>query len=84
MVILLALTISANDELAPDDEEDEVDVLAPPRLPVPVPEELPAEDPDEDEVPLVADVAELLVEPADTVSPGERLASEAIVPLTGA
>jgi hypothetical protein len=89
IVIVPVLTISVNGELVlPDDEEDEVEVPEPPRLPVVVPEELPVEDPDEDEVPLdpldVADVEALPVEPADTASPGERAASDTIVPLIGA
>ena len=86
IVSLPLLTISANDELVvPGDEEDEVEALEPPTLPAEVPEEPPAEDPDEDDVPLkVAAVDALPVDPADTVSPGERLASDAIVPLVGA
>ena len=87
IVIVLVLTISANGELAlPDDAEDDVEVPEPPTLPV-VPEELPAEDPDEVEVPLDpldVVVAASPVDPADTVSPGERPASDTIVPLTGA
>jgi hypothetical protein len=80
------LTISANGELAVADDEDEVELPEPPRLPVAVPEEPPAEDP-EDDVPLpldVEDVDALPVEPADTASPGESPASDAIVPLLGA
>jgi len=81
MVILLVLAIPANAELVlPDDEEVEVEVLEPPRLPAAVPED----DPDEDVVAFELDVDALPVEPADTVSPGERLASETIVPLVGA
>jgi multidrug efflux pump subunit AcrA (membrane-fusion protein) len=83
---VLVLTISANGELAlPDADVDEVEVLDPPRLPVVVPEEPPAEDPVEDELPLeVPDIDALPVEPADTASPGERPASDTIVPLIGA
>ncbi len=84
-------TISANGELEPPDEppepppeDEDEDPLAPPRLPavalapeLPVPplEELP-----EDEV--LPDALEF--DPAETVSPGERFASETIVPLAGA
>jgi hypothetical protein len=71
------LTISANPELEPLEEDPE-----PPRLPAvadplaPLPEELE----DEDEL-----LEEPLEEPPDdTVSPGVRLDSDAIVPLVGA
>jgi hypothetical protein len=86
IVIVPVLTICANGELAlPDDDEDELEVLEPPRLPAAVPEAPPPEDPDEDEVPLdVPDANALPLEPADTVSPGERLANDTIVPLIGA
>ncbi len=72
-------TISANAELDPElPEEPEL-----PRLPAvvpaaePLPDELFAEEdpPDEEELP---------DPPPDTASPGVRLDSEAIVPLTGA
>ncbi len=71
------LTISANPELELLDDED------PPRLPAvslrrwrtPLPDELE----EEDEL-----LEELPDEPADTLSPGVRLDSEAIVPLVGA
>jgi hypothetical protein len=78
------LTISANDELVLAEAEDDVELLEPPRLPAVVPDEPPVEDPDDVVAlePLVPDV--LPVEPADTLSPGERVASEEIVPLTGA
>jgi len=73
------LTISANPELEPLEEDDP----EPPRLPAvaapPDPEPLPEPD-DDEELP-----EELLEEPPpDTVSPGVRLESEAIVPLVGA
>jgi hypothetical protein len=90
IVIVRVLTISANGELvlAPDDEEDDVELLEPPTLPAVVPVEPPVEEPVEDEVPVdaleVPDVEALPVEPADTVSPGDRLASDTIVPLIGA
>lgn len=77
-------TISANGELELLDEDD--DELEPPRLPAdaeppaapPVP--VPEEELDEELELLLA----LPVEPADTASPGERLASDTIVPLVGA
>jgi hypothetical protein len=78
------LTISANGELElllPVVDDDE---LEPPRLPavvVPVP---PAAPLDGDPLPAVLDVDALDVDPADTESPGERLASVTIVPLIGA
>lgn len=70
------MTISANAELEPDDDE-----LEPPRLPA-----LALADPE----PLAAelDVDEpfdaLVVEPPDTLSPGVALDSDTIVPLVGA
>jgi hypothetical protein len=81
----LVLTISANAELEPLDEPlDDEDPLEPPRLPaVALPPAVALallEDvPDDEPLPDAVDV-----EPADTVSPGERLASETIVPLVGA
>lgn len=83
------LTISANGELElPEVEEDELpeaelpelddEVPELPRLPAVVPEEPLEEEPD-DEEPLEA----LDVDPAETASPGERLATETIVPLIG-
>jgi hypothetical protein len=72
------LTISANPELEPLDEEPE-----PPRLPA-------VEDPLAPEPLLELDDDDELLEdpldepPADTVSPGLRLESDAIVPLVGA
>jgi hypothetical protein len=81
----LVLTISANAELEPLDEPlDDEDPLDPPRLPaVALPPAVALallEDvPDDEPLPDAVDV-----EPADTVSPGERLASETIVPLVGA
>jgi hypothetical protein len=81
---VLVLTISANGELALPDDEDEVEVPEP-RLPADDPEAPAAEDPDADEVSLDVPVVEAFpVDPADTVSPGERPASDAIVPLIGA
>ena len=77
------LTISANPELEPLEEDDP----EPPRLPAvavpPDPEPLPEPDPDDDDDDELPE--ELLEEPPpDTVSPGVRLESEAIVPLVGA
>jgi hypothetical protein len=79
----LVLTISANPELEPLEEEDEEEDPEPPRLPAveapPAPAPLPEELDDEDE--LFEEPPEL---PADTESPGVKLESEAIVPLVGA
>jgi hypothetical protein len=78
MVSESVLTISANPELDPLEEDDP----EPPRLPaVAAPLEPPLPELDDDD--------ELLEEPledppADTVSPGDRLESDAIVPLVGA
>jgi hypothetical protein len=90
IVILPVLTISANGELElpevedvlPEAELPELDaepVPEPPRLPAVVPEEVLEEEPDDEELPEV-----LEVDPAETASPAERLASETIVPLVGA
>jgi hypothetical protein len=87
IVIVPVLTISAKDEPELPDVEDEelpeveLPALAPepPRLPAVAPVE-PLDDEPEEEVP----PDELEVDPADTASPGERLASETIVPLIGA
>jgi hypothetical protein len=80
IVSVLVLMISANPE--PElDEPDEPD----PRLPAVVPEPLP-DDPLPDD-PLPDDPVEddeLPDPPPDTASPGVRLDSDAIVPLTGA
>jgi len=80
IVSVFVLTISANPELEPLDEDDEDD--EPPRLPaVAAPPAAAAapEDPDDDEL------EEPLEEPPlDTASPGVRLESDAIVPLVGA
>jgi hypothetical protein len=75
MVSVLVLMISANPE-----ELEELEELEPPRLPAVVP------DPPEDELLDEEDpVDEELPDPLpDTASPGVRLESEAIVPLTGA
>ena len=85
MVSVFVLTISANAEADPDPEFEEPDEPdepePPPRLPAVVPVPLPEElledvDPfDEDELP---------APPPETASPGDRLDSDAIVPLTGA
>jgi hypothetical protein len=90
IVIVPVLTISANAELElPEVEEDELpeaelpeleedEVPEAPRLPAVVPEE-PLEAPDAEEP-----VEGLDVDPEETASPGERLASETIVPAVGA
>jgi hypothetical protein len=87
IVIVRVLMISANGELElPDDEEDELEVVEP-RLPAVAPEEPLVGDPDEAEVPLELDVPDadaFPVVPADTVLPGDTLASDTIVPLFGA
>ena len=76
IVSVFVLMISAKPEL----ELEELDELEPPRLPAVTPEPDPEDelddDPLEDEDPL---------EPLpDTASPGLKLDSDAIVPLTGA
>jgi hypothetical protein len=85
IVIDLVLTISANGELellllVEDDDE-----LEPPRLPAVVPPVVPpVVEVEEEPLPAALDVEALDVDPADTVSPGERLESDTIVPLIGA
>jgi hypothetical protein len=76
MVSELVLTISANPELELLEEEPE-----PPRLPAVVPEPVELEEPVELDDELDEDPVE---EPPETVSPGDRLASEAMTPLVGA
>jgi hypothetical protein len=79
MVSVFVLMISAKPE--PDPEElEEFDDPEPPRLPavVPVPDE-PFEEEDE-----LDDDDEFPEPPPDTASPGVRLETDAIVPLTGA
>lgn len=79
IVIVLLLTICANGEVEPVELEED-DELEPPRLPEVDPAPLFVEELDDE----VVDVEALEVDPADTESPGERFASETIVPLTGA
>jgi hypothetical protein len=90
IIIVPVLTISAKDEPELPDVEDvelpeaelpELEALAPepPRLPAVAPVEPLDDEPDEEVPPDEPDV-----DPADTESPGERLASETIVPLIGA
>jgi hypothetical protein len=78
MVSVFVLMISANPEALADPEPPEE--LEPPRLPavVPVPE---PDEPLEDEE-LLEELAD--PPPPETASPGLRLDSDAIVPLTGA
>ncbi|HWE11073.1 MAG TPA: hypothetical protein VG325_17125 [Solirubrobacteraceae bacterium] len=86
MVSVLELTISANGaDDVPDDELVPVLELEPPRLPaVAAPPVLPPVLEELVELPLVLEELALDVEPAETVSPTERPAIEAIVPLVGA
>ena len=79
-VLLLTTPRTARLELA-EEEEDEVEVLEPERLPVAAPVDSPSL---RLEALDVADVDAAPVEPAETVSPGRAPASEAIVPLVGA
>jgi hypothetical protein len=83
IVILLVLTISANGEVEPVEVEEDEE-LELPRLPAVVAVGLLVEEVVDDPVPEVVDVDALEVEPADTESPGERFASDTIVPLIGA
>lgn len=75
IVRVFVLMISANPEL----ELEELDELEPPRLPAVTPD--PLEEELEEDDPLEEEPLEPL---PDTASPGVRLESEAIVPLTGA
>jgi hypothetical protein len=81
--IELVLTISANGELElPEvEEEDELELPRPPAVVPPVP---PVVVPVVDPVLEVLDVDAVPVEPAETESPGNRLASDTIVPVIGA
>jgi hypothetical protein len=83
MVIVLVLTISAKGELELVELEDD-EVLEPPRLPAVVPPPPPVEVLEVDPVLVAAEVEALPVDPADTAFPGERLASDTMVPLVGA
>jgi hypothetical protein len=83
IVIERVLTISTNGEVEVA-EPDEDEVLEPPMVPAVVPVVPPVEELDDDPALDVADVEALDVDPADTESPGERLASDTIVPLIGA
>jgi hypothetical protein len=84
IVIVLVLTISANAVLVPLDVADEPVDAADEPLELPEPPRLP-----ELALPVllleaVEPVVLVPVPPADTESPGERLASDTIVPLVGA
>lgn len=72
----LVLTISANPELEllDDEEPPRLPAVSPPVEDAPLPDELEEDD----------ELEESPEEPADTLSPGVRLDSEAIVPLVGA
>jgi hypothetical protein len=85
--MVLVLTISANAELVPLDAAEELEAAAEPPDAADEPPEPPRLPELELPVPLVVELeAELLapVLPADTESPGERLASDTSVPLVGA
>jgi hypothetical protein len=91
--IELVFTISANGELELPELEvpelelpvvEEEDELEPPRLPAVVPLEPPVVELEDDPLLDVLDVGAAPVDPADTESPGERLASDTIVPVIGA
>jgi hypothetical protein len=76
------LTISANGDVElPELDEEE---LEPPRLPAVVPAEPAVAELDDDPLLDVDDPDALEFEPEETESPGERLASDTIVPLIGA
>lgn len=84
IVIVPVLTISANAELVPLDAADEPPDAADAPLELPAPPRLPEL---ELPVPLLAGLEPEVpapVLPADTESPGERLASDTSVPLVGA
>jgi hypothetical protein len=83
IVIVLVLTISTNGEVEPAEVEEDEE-LEPPRLPAADPVGLLVEELDDDPLLEVVDVEALEVDPADTESPGERFASDTIVPLIGA
>jgi hypothetical protein len=85
IVIEPVLMISTNGEVElAEPVLDEDEELEPPRLPAAVPAEpLPVEAED-DPLPELADPDPLDVDPAETESPGDRFASETIVPLIGA
>jgi hypothetical protein len=81
IVIVLVLTISANGEL---ELAEVVEELEPPRPPAVVPAVPAVDELDEDVLLDVEAVEALAVDPAETESPGERLASDTIVPVIGA
>jgi hypothetical protein len=88
MVMVLELTISANGvDDVPDEELEPLVELEPPRLPAlvaPAPPPVLDEPVELVELPPVLEALALEVEPAETASPTERPAIEAIVPLVGA
>jgi hypothetical protein len=85
--IELVFTISANGVLELEVEPpvvEEEDELEPPRPPAVVEPVLPVVEPVEELLLGVLDVEALPVDPADTELPGDRLATDTIVPLIGA
>jgi hypothetical protein len=81
MVLVLTISAKGEVELAEVDEDEEPEL---PRLPAAVPVGLLVEELDDDPLFDVVDVEALEFDPADTLSPGERLATDTIVPLIGA
>jgi hypothetical protein len=86
--IVLVLTISANGELelveVEPPEVEEEDEVEPPRVPAVVPPVPPVVEAEDDPLLDVLEVDALPVDPAETELPGERLASDTIVPVIGA
>jgi hypothetical protein len=78
---LVVFTISANEDVEPVELDE--DVVVEPRLPAVVPAELPVVEAEVAALP-DPDVEALEVDPDETASPGERLASDTIVPPIGA
>jgi hypothetical protein len=80
-VFVLTISTNGEEELPePDEDEDEPVLPRPPVVAPPVVPVVELEDPVLD----VEEVDAVEVDPAVTESPGERLATDATVPLTGA